>query len=284
MEDKAIRKIASYGDVYVKEYLYDEYGGEKGRIDIQNEPFKALEFFFGHSFYQGRSDKISEKVDIAARETIEDFIKKAGGDYEAILKKENHKEIRVRLESVIGAGKVGKKNDIEMVISTLNFISKRKSKNIVSYSIDKIKDGKVKELYDEIDEIFQIGQKCDAVFLRDVVSLYNLQNKVSEDDFIYLQPIDTWVTQVSHKLGIIELAPKEKDYLSAAIENKYEGFRNDIVKSCRKLGVSPISYNQGAWYVAANSYDLIMDIFMDKQILNHESSSIISKKIKNRKN
>lgn len=220
-------------------------------------------FFFGHSFYQGRSDDISWKVDCAARKTIKKFMDDTGEDYEAILKEENHKEISSRLEGVIGAGKVGKCRDIDMVISTLKFISTRDNQNIVSYSIDKIKDGKLEELYEEIDSITQIAQKCDAFFLRDVVSFYNLQDSVSKDDFIYLQPIDTWVTKVSHKLGIIELAPKYKNNLHAAIDNDYDVFRDNIVNACRNLGVSSISYNQGAWYVGAKSYDVIMDMFMD---------------------
>lgn len=267
MEDVAIRKIAQYGDVYFKKCLYDEYGGKEGRVDILNKPFKALEFFFGHIFYQGRDDKKSWKADYTARSAIKKFIDDTGGDCEAILKEENHKEIRSRLESVIGPHKAGKLRDIDMVISTLKFISTKDNQNIVSYSIDKIKDGEVKELYEEIDGITQIGQKCDAFFLRDVVSFYDLQNCICKDDFVYLQPIDIWVTKVSHKLGIIELAPKYKN-LHTAIDYDYEIFRDDIVKACQKLGVSSLSYNQGAWYVGANSYDVMMDAFMDKQILN----------------
>jgi hypothetical protein len=260
MKDKAIKKIASYSNKYLKEYLYDEYGKEDGRKGIQEEPFKALEFFFGHSFYQGRRDNQSSKADINARETLRDYIKEKGGDYEVILKKDNHKEIRSRLEKVIGGGegRAGKGRDIDMVISILEFISKKEDKNIVSYSIDKIKGGKIKELYEEIDGITQIGQKCDAFFLRDVVHFYDLKEKVGKDEFVYLQPIDTWVAQVSSKIKIIEPSAKDR------IELNYEIYRKQIVDACQKIGVSSIEYNQGAWYVAANSFDVLMDLFMEK--------------------
>ena len=58
-----------------------------------------------------------------------------------------------------------------------------------------------------------------------------------KDVYYYSQPIDTWVRQVSEAIGLVG-----------------RGLNNDkiieqIVEKCLELKISPIKYNQGAWYI-----------------------------------
>jgi hypothetical protein len=64
MESSKIQEIAKYSDNYVSEYLSKECGNPD---ELLEDWHKSLEFFFGHCFYQGRSDITSQKVDDAAK-------------------------------------------------------------------------------------------------------------------------------------------------------------------------------------------------------------------------
>lgn len=64
-------------------------------------------------------------------------------------------------------GKIGRGKDVEMVISILNFVSGLEDKNIVNYSIYKIKNGEVKEHYYDLQKIYSIGPKITSFYLRD---------------------------------------------------------------------------------------------------------------------
>jgi hypothetical protein len=176
-------------------------------------------------------------------------------DLNSIFDKENCVEIELRLSKVIGKekGKAGKGNDFKMLISILDFISDENKRNLVKYSIDKIKNGKLADIYEEIDDIFSIGPKCSSFFLRDAVIFYSLFDNIQDDELIYLQPIDIWVARVANDVGIITLSEKEKEKMSQTIQKKYETIRKNIVSSCLEINVSPTAFNTGTWYKAYNS-------------------------------
>ncbi len=135
-----------------------------------------------------------------------------------------------------------------MVISILNFVSKLEEKNIVNYSISKIKNEKVKEHFYELQEIISIGPKISSFYLRDLICMYSLDKDMSKEDLVFLQPIDIWVRKVAVKVGIIN-----------NINEEYESVREKIVKACLDLNASTIKFNQGAWYLGYNSFDIVLE-------------------------
>ena len=148
----------------------------------------------------------------------------------------------------------GKIRDREMTVDTLNFIYQKLEKykyNILKFTIDRIKNKELKELYNELKKIRQVGEKTASLFLRDVVAVYGLTDQLTNEDHIFLQPIDTWVRQVS-----------TSDKLSlASKESSIEELRKNIVDVCFKTGVSPIKLNQGMWYLGTHSLELILNGF-----------------------
>ena len=82
--------------------------------------------------------------------------------------------------------------------------------------------------------------------MRDVVYIYELENYLSDEDYHFLQPIDTWVHNLSRR---IEFVNKDKIYRDEA---------KDITDKCFELGVNPIHYNQGAWYIGSNSLQVLL--------------------------
>lgn len=244
MNSESIKKIEHFGDKYIEKYLTNVFNKDLMRKDW----WEGLKFFLSRSFAQGRTDAISMRVEEKAMNILEKYIEDHGGDPIVILKENNHTVIRNALEEVIGKGKVGRGRDIEMVISILKFVSKLEEKNLVTYSIYEIEKGNLKQHYDKLQEIYSIGPKISSFYLRDLICMYSLEEKMSKEDFKFLQPIDTWVRQVAFKVGIIDKSD-EKDSL----------VREKIVKACLNLNVSTIKFNQGAWFLGHNSFDILLE-------------------------
>lgn len=169
----------------------------------------------------------------------------------------NWEPLKKELEKKIGKGKVGKARDVEMVISTLKYISRISNRNIIVHSIERINSGKIEDHYKELqyqynqaNGIYQVGPKIASLYLRDVVSLFQLEDKLSEDDYIYLQPIDTSVRKVAIKIGLVTNSENEVND---------EEIRKKIVKLCQEFHCSPLQFNHGAWYTGNYAFDLLFD-------------------------
>ncbi|MEM5799642.1 MAG: hypothetical protein QXZ43_03170 [Candidatus Aenigmatarchaeota archaeon] len=244
MEVETIKKIINYGDKYIEKYLTGVFD-----IDlILKDWWEGLQFFLSRSFYQGRRDIISMRVEENVMNTLKRYIEENGKNTAVILKENNFPDIKNALKEVIGKGKIGRCRDIDMVISILTFVSKLEERNIVNYSISKIKNGKVKDHYFELQKIISIGPKITSFYLRDLICMYSLERYMSKEDLIFLQPIDTWVRKVAFKVGIIDKNNEDDSIV-----------REKIVKACLDLNVSTIKFNQGAWFLGYNSFDIVLE-------------------------
>lgn len=70
--------------------------------------------------------------------------------------------------------------------------------NIVKYAKKKIETGDIEKAYIELIAIDQVGDKIAGCFLRDIIWIYNLENKCGLFKGIF--PVDTWVEQVYRKM------------------------------------------------------------------------------------
>ena len=239
---KLIQKIAKFADKY-----YEEHLGNIRVDELKNDWWEALKFFFSKAFYQGRRDEISYRVQKAAEEVLGYYFNNPQTKDQNfdLLKRQNWKQLIDKLKEKIGKGKVGRKRDIEMIKSTLDFISRIPDKNIVNYSVKKIKNGELKSLWKELLKIYSVGEKVASFYLRDLVALLHLESDI-HDGLEYLQPIDTWVRKMC-KICKIEG------------ENDKE-LREKIVQICKKSNISPIKFNMGAWYVATHALFILINL------------------------
>ncbi|HLC54864.1 MAG TPA: hypothetical protein VJK07_04550 [Candidatus Nanoarchaeia archaeon] len=244
MKVETIKKIINYGDRYIEKHLTGVFD-----IDLMLKNWwKGLQFFLSRSFYQGRRDTISMRVEEKAMNVLKKYIEDNGNDATVLLNENNFPDIKNALREVIGKGKIGRGRDIEMVISILDFVSKLEEKNIVNYSISKIKSGTVKEHFYELQKIISIGPKITSFYLRDLICMYSLDKHMSNEDLIFLQPIDTWVRKVALKVRIID-----------DIDEQDSSVREKIIKACLDLNISTIKFNQGAWFLGYNSFDIVIE-------------------------
>ncbi len=246
MNEKLVKAILSYGNRYRNGILLGPYGRQT-KEDLQEQlihnRWEALKFFFGRAFFQGRSDKVSERVYVTAMGALEaesDLAAKcfAGRDLDLLGD---------ALRKVIGLGKVGKGGDIKMVISTFDHVSKLPAQNIVAHSLAAIVAGEIGRQYEELQVIFQVGPKIASFYLRDVVSLFNLESAVPDDFQFCLQPIDVWVKKLAMKTGMVVDGDSDNDV------------RQAIVRVCGEYGCSPLQFNQGAWYAGYYAFDLLLE-------------------------
>jgi hypothetical protein len=78
--------------------------------------------------------------------------------------------------------------------------------------------------------------------------MYSLEKYMSKEDLIFSQPIDTWVRKVALKVSIIDKNNEDDSIV-----------REKIVKACLDLNVSTIKFNQGAWFLGHNSFDIVLE-------------------------
>ncbi len=247
-------KVAALHSNYHKEYL-------TAKKRSKPKDFKtALDFIFGMSFFQGRKDSLSKKFyEFAMQYVYSNNLSSIMPILRVNSTKEKKEKIikkyRKKLIELKNAG-LKKKADMIMVIDIIgvaNHVNKQYNINIVDYIVNEIKSGNLINISNFLEDIYSIGPKISGLILRDIVHIYNLENHIkSLEEYSLLQPIDTWVHQVSLKIGIIQ---NEEIFKTEAIE---------ITKFCLKNEINPLHYNEGAWYLGSQSFKMVLSTLLDK--------------------
>jgi hypothetical protein len=249
MDGTILKAICKYGERYRREFLT-----HYKKDELLKEWQQSLEFFFDKAFFQGRRDAVSRKVKTAAWGVLGSQFSQVRGN----LNRLGLDDLKRALRAKIGKGKIGKARDVEMVISTLRYLRDLPNWNIVAYSVDRIKAGEIGEHYRGLQKsrhdkgIVQVGPKIAPFYLRDVVSLFALEDEIQGDEYHFLVPVDTWVRQVARKMKI---APDD------ASDPR---IRHEIISLCRKNHCSPVLFNQGAWYAGVFALDLLLESLASK--------------------
>lgn len=271
---------------------------------IMTDWWEALKFFLHHSFMRGRRDELSEAyynftikvLDSIRKSRAVDFFELWAFDYKLAItdfkKRKNivkgnclsleyrdefhnylseinynilhhfilplYNQEKSQSEKVY----INNDRDLLMILDVLKFLVTKtncEDYNIVKYSIDKIKSGEIVDLYDNLNHISYIGDKISTFYLRNLAFVFSMTNEVSKLDKKDLKcflPIDTWISQVCEKTGIIE---KEN-------MNNLQMVKENMIEKCNGI-VNPLFFNQGAWYLGANSFNMMFELIKNKNIL-----------------
>ena len=267
-----IKKISEFHKGYEKDYL--SYKIKNKDLYLRN-PKGGLFFILSYSFYQGRRDEVSKIFEVRAEEALEEILgehdffssnyeyipkeKIKGEEYERRLRKSAHYAIMLDILEEKG---VNKRADRLMVVGLINLIESFEEKNLLKVIIEKIKSRNIERADRLLKDVWSIGPKIAALILRDTIYIYHLERYLDKkvENYYFVQPVDTWVHQISRSLGMINLEKCRNINKKTREEecNIYRDEPKDITDACWQLGVNPIYYNQGAWYLASNSLDILI--------------------------
>ncbi len=162
------------------------------------------------------------------------------------------KEVKVpwQGETISETVKLDNHIDIMMVLDVLNFITAGPDhKNIYRYVYDTLVANKASEAFKELKGIYAIGDKISSLIIRDIL-LLNPEIRISNENYKFAFPVDTWVEKIGKRLGYDE--PKVSD------------LKERIINDCLKANIDPCRVAAGLWFVGFHSMDVLMDTCLKK--------------------
>jgi hypothetical protein len=115
------------------------------------------------------------------------------------------------------------------------------SHNLVVWTEEGLREGRIGHTYDELQQVRGVGPKIISLFLRDVVTAFEM-NEFDLEPERYLQPIDRWTQRGAEVLASQMQKPKPKTGTECA---------EIIVEASRVVGVRPSLVNAGLWIFGA---------------------------------
>ena len=231
-----LKSLEKYGKKYVTDYLDKD---RKNRYLIMSNSMEALYFFYSKAFMRGRNDKLSVGYMNRTIEVLRGY-------------KSIHDIDPSNLEDKLALNCVDNFKDRVMVSKSIRFILdnlKDDDYNIFNWAVNAISSNRSDEAFRALDSIYQIGDKLATFYLRDVTLVSVLEPTIRPERYIYFQPIDTWVKQVTDAIGITETTDRTIPVV-----------REKIIACCLEASVSPLRFNAGAWMIGANAFRLLIEL------------------------
>ena len=114
------------------------------------------------------------------------------------------------------------------------------SGSIVNWIVKSVNQkGRIEPQFLRMVDVRGVGPKITSLFLRDVVLLFGLEERLEHSDRLYVQPIDKWMRSIAPYVIEEPNAENLADWILAGKLSKY----------ARKAGVSGVRFNMGTtWF------------------------------------
>jgi hypothetical protein len=242
-----LQKIKKGSELFRAEHIADRRGQKE---ELKKEWLAALEFFLSRVFFQRFRDEINQRYFKGAIQGIKEIFPADSDSNKQILfglqndgwlnkldDLDNPIRFHLKKYGVLDRARMSR---IKLVISTLNHLTKTEI-NIVNWVLLEIQKGKslkwvCEYLYkNQKTKIFGIGFKTASFFLRDFVSIFDIE--VEGEDFFSVQPVDVHVEETAIKLELLPSRGMDKNIIV-----------KKIIEFCCQNDISPIVFNEGAYY------------------------------------
>ena len=97
--------------------------------------------------------------------------------------------------------------------------------------------GALGSTYVELITVAGLGEKISSFLLRDLVWIYDIEERVLRGDRMFLQPVDVWVRRTA-EVVFMQRFPQRVPGLAVG---------NLVSEACCEARLSGIAFNQGAW-------------------------------------
>jgi len=279
-ESKTINNIAKLGDAYIQSYLTWD------KDELENNWWKALLFFYSHSFMRGRRDELSNEYYYFTKDSLEQFFK---------ISEENLDTLYTRFKSsrglfdkgVILNLKEGKKNTVKQK----DFQDKVVKNNRLIKTLSILRVVEVEELNRTYRKKIHLGNDEDIMMVLDVLkyvsedkrkNIYKYLKeliikkgaKVAYNELIKLRAIADKITTLIIR-DIILLNPdiSIKDYgIAFPVDTwvrrmaKKIGCKDDsdldikkqLIEMCLSAGENPLKFAAGLWFLGYRATDILI--------------------------
>jgi len=130
------------------------------------------------------------------------------------------------------------------VMEVLVSLQKSREPNLIAL----LRRMSLKEAHKWLTDINGIGNKVASLFLRDIWYFIGEWPNTPPTDRKFLQPVDVWVRSLSERA------------FQGAWPRADLAFAEQIVNRCKSVGIDPIEFNKGAWFVGSH-FDRLCNFF-----------------------
>ncbi|MBS1705593.1 MAG: hypothetical protein JST40_06940 [Armatimonadetes bacterium] len=246
-----VRQLAGpWADRYLTEALYPALQGSVDAVapnpeairDQLADPFWCLNAFFDHYAFARRGRDRAELSILATKalarisnaDTFETILKEPDGTalWESFVEvcAERKRKPYEQLNRGLLAGM------LELAQEIYQFDGRG---SIAEWLIEGVvQNQRIEPHFLRVVDIRGVGPKISSTFLRDMVLLFDLEDKIDNADRLYVQPVDRWL-----RLCAQTIVPEFDD--ETAVDWIIAG---KVSKYCRRCHVSGIRFNMGASY------------------------------------
>jgi hypothetical protein len=282
-EEEKIRKIESFGDLYCREHL-----SHWDKEALESSWWEALKFFFGHSFFRGRRDELSNEYRYFTIAILTDYFSIKDNSLEEsyqILKNScrfygkewilNFKQQRhLRQKNSIKHEDFGKeiadRNPLVKLLTTPKVVEVRWDEKKYDKELLLGNDEDVMMVLDILNIISNDQKKNFYIYLRETMKNVGIGKAYKE-----LMEIRSVADKISsftiRDIGLMNLGIVTKDYqmafpidtqvyqkaqeLGCSSEN-FDEVKQFLVLLCKRYNIHPLKFAAGMWMWGFNNLDL----------------------------
>ncbi len=205
-------------------------------------PYFALRAFFGHYAY-ARRGKDRDEIASLSNEALSRLVSERGMDdvltapdgvalwtgFETLCKERGRKSLEAQNRGPV-QGMLELAQEIHRLGGGLS---------LATWVVDGVeRTGRLEPQHLRIVDIRGVGPKSASTFLRDMVWLFDVEERVDPSDRIFLQPVDRWLRAVVQYVVPEPDLEEPADWIVAG----------KIAKYTRRAGVSGAGFNMGVTY------------------------------------
>ena len=301
ISDKVMRNIAILGERYCKEHL-----GKQNVKELQQNWWKALTFFFDHTFYRGRREKLSYEYCSFTKEVLKEYFKiEELGLVESYRRMRNMKHLFDK-EVILEFKRKNKQNkkNVNSLSEKLRkeFQKEISSKNELINRLITEKEIELKWNHETYKKKVCINNDEDLMMVLDTLkfitshnrkkNIYNfLKNTIANhgpekayNELTELRAVsDKIATFIIRDIGLLNPGLIKRDYEYAfpidtwvrqiakklGCQEKSDGeIREFLIKKCKEARpqIDPLKFAAGLWYLGFHAVNLAWE-YLNKAVL-----------------
>ncbi len=286
-----LSNLERLGEAYCEQYLVGEWDG----AELDTDWWKALKFFFSHSFMRGRNDRLSHEFysftidrlqnDILKTENLDDAYRtlqqhSADFDKGILLEFKNRHRLGRRTASKHArfTEEVANRNPIIQLLTSSKQVKVVWEREAYLKEIRLGNDEDVMMVLDTLEFICTEGRRNIYAYIKQVIHDKGISAAYS--DLTKLRAVkDKIATFVIRDIGLMNRGLVREDHEVAFPVDTWvrklagkigctagtdEGIKQHFIERCKEESIDPLLVAAGLWYAGYNSLMILLDHYLGK--------------------